>query len=212
MSGLDVALHAEISSRTENHMTDLSSDLGTPTARRPLSDDLDVRLAAVHAHWSRICDWLAAADDMSESELEAARDKIVREIVNALEHGESGYHVCRTLDRVGWSPDDDLVEIMSDVLRERLDALSKIEAAWVTANDIRPARAVGEAVTIAKRPGTLGSRVAGEVIEVDLVRGRYLVFSSALGHVRKNNRASGTLGRYVNFEDVLAPSTSEVDP
>jgi hypothetical protein len=190
-------------------MTDLST---TPTpVARPLLSDHNVRRAAVNAQWPHVRDWLVT-DGMTEDELEAEHDRIVREIVNALEYGGSGYHICRTLDRVGWSPDDDLVEIMGDVVLVAChDALRVLEEEWVAANDIRPTHAVGDIVSIAKHPGRFDrSRVDGEISEIDLARGRYLVFSSALGHVRKTdaarNHTSCSLGRYVNFEDVLPPA------
>lgn len=178
-----------------------------PTAStRPTLDDFAVRVAAVRARWARVRDWLLG-DDTPLSEIDHNGDRVVREIADALEYGETGYHVCRSLDRAGWSPDDGLVEIMGDVLHARHEVLCAIEEEWVAANDIRPAHAVGDVVSIVKHPGRFDrSRVDGEIIEVDQARGRYLVFSAALGHVRKEdakNCARGSLGRFVAFEDVL---------
>ena len=176
---------------------------------RPTLDDFAVRAAAVRARWARVRDWLLG-DDTPPSEIDDNGDRVVREIADALEYGETGYHVCRSLDRAGWSPDDGLVEIMGDVLHARHEVLRAIEEEWVAANDIRPAHAVGDIVSIAKHPGRFDrSRVDGEVIEIDHARGRYLVFSAALGHVRKadaKNCVSGSLGRFVAFEDVLPSS------
>lgn len=173
---------------------------------RPTLDDFAVRAAAVRARWARVRDWLLG-DDTPPSEIDDNGDRVVREIADALEYGETGYHVCRSLDRAGWSPDDGLVEIMGDVLHARHEVLCAIEEEWVAANDIRPAHAVGDVVSIVKHPGRFDrSRVDGEIIEVDQARGRYLVFSAALGHVRKEdakNCARGSLGRFVAFEDVL---------
>lgn len=186
-------------------MTDPNIDVPAACAR-PTLDDFAVRAAAVRARWARVRDWLLG-DDTPPSEIDDNGDRVVREIADALEYGETGYHVCRSLDRVGWSPDDGLVEIMGDVLCARHDVLRVIEEGWVAANDIRPAHAVGDVVSIAKHPGRFDhSRVDGEVIAIDHARGRYLVFSAALGHVRKEdakNCASGSLGRFVAFEDVL---------
>lgn len=195
-----------------------SPDAAVTRPRRPTLDDLAVRLAVPRVQWARVQDWLVA-DGMSISEIEDERERIIREIADALEHGESGYHVCRTLDRAGWSPDDGLVEIMGHVLHARHDVLRVIEEEWVAANDVRPTHIVGDVVQIAKHPGRFDrSSVQGEVVEVDLARGRYLVFSSALGHVRKadaKNCVSGSLGRYVVFEDILPPvpeTPAEVEP
>lgn len=178
-----------------------------PTAStRPTLDDFAVRVAAVRARWARVRDWLLG-DDTPPSEIDDNGDRVVREIADALEYGETGYHVCRSLDRAGWSPDDGLVEIMGDVLHARHEVLRVIEEEWVMMNNIRPAHAIGDVVSIAKHPGRFDrSRVDGEVIEVDQARGWYLVFSAALGHVRKadaRNCVSGSLGRFVAFEDVL---------
>lgn len=178
-----------------------------PTAStRPTLDDFAVRVAAVRARWARVRNWLLG-DGTPKSEVDDESDRVVREIADALEYGETGYHVCRSLDRAGWSPDDGLVEIMGDVLHARHEVLCAIEEEWVATNDIRPAHAVGDVVSIAKHPGRFDrSRVDGEVIEVDQARGRYLVFSAALGHVCKadaKNCVSGSLGRFVAFEDVL---------
>lgn len=176
------------------------------TSTRPTLDDFAVRAAAVYVRWARVNDWLVDGGTPA-AEVDDEKDRVVSEIVDALEHSETGYHVCRSLDRAGWSPDDGLVEIMGDVLRARHDVLRVIEEGWVAANDIRPAYAVGDVVSIAKHPGRFDhSRVDGEVIAIDHARGRYLVFSAALGHVRKEdakNCASGSLGRFVAFEDVL---------
>lgn len=189
-----------------------SSDAAVTRPRRPTLDDLAVRLAVPRVQWARVQDWLVD-DGMSISEIEDERERIIREIADALEHGESGYHVCRTLDRAGWSPDDGLVEIMGHVLHARHHVLRVIEEEWVAANDVRPTHVVGDVVQIAKHPGRFDrSSVQGEIIEVDTARGRYLVFSSALGHVRKadtTGHVRGTLGRYVAFEDVLPPSPPE---
>jgi len=187
-------------------VTDPNIDTIPTASTRPTLDDFAVRVAAVRARWARVRDWLLG-DDTPPSEIDDNGDRVVREIADALEYGETGYHVCRSLDRAGWSPDDGLVEIMGDVLHARHEVLRVIEEEWVMMNNIRPAHAIGDVVSIAKHPGRFDrSRVDGEVIEVDQARGRYLVFSAALGHVRKadaKNCASGSLGRFVAFEDVL---------
>lgn len=187
-------------------MTDPNIDTIPTASTRPTLDNFAVRAAAVYVRWMRIRDWIVG-DGMLPSEVDDEKNRVVREIADALEHSETGYHVCRALDRVGWSPDDGLVEIMGDVLYARHDVLRAIEEEWVAANDIRPTHVVGDVVSIAKHPGRFDrSRVDGEVIEIDQARGRYLVFSAALGHVRKadaKNCVSGSLGRFVAFEDVL---------
>lgn len=209
---LDIALDAETANRTEDPMTDPDTSPVSPASTvcvrptRPTLDDIAVRTAAVRALWTRVRDWLVDGGT-PESEVDDESDRVVREIADALEYGETGYHVCRSLDRAGWSPDDGLVEIMGDVLHARHDVLRVAEVEWVAANGIRPAHAVGDVVSIAKYPGRFDrSRVDGEVIEIDHARGQYLVFSAALGHVRKEdakNHARGSLGRLVAFEDVL---------
>lgn len=196
-------------------MTDPNIDTIPTASTRPTLDNFAVRAAAVYVRWMRIRDWLVD-DGTPASEVDDEKDRVVREIADALEYGETGYHVCRSLDRAGWSPDDGLVEIMGDVLRARHDALRVIEEEWVAANGIRPTHVVGDVVSIAKHPGRFDrSRVDGEVIEIDQARGRYLVFSAALGHVRKadaKNCVSGSLGRFVAFEDVLPSSAPAPAP
>lgn len=129
-------------------MTDPNIDTIPTASTRPTLDDFAVRVAAVRARWARVRDWLLG-DDTPPSEIDDNGDRVVREIADALEYGETGYHVCRSLDRAGWSPDDGLVEIMGDVLHARHDVLRAIEEEWVAANDIRPAHAIGDVVSIA---------------------------------------------------------------
>ena len=173
---------------------------------RPHLDDPAVLLAAVDQKWSVIVAWMVSNGDDDE-DVRRDADAIKQQFVDALKNSDSGYGVCRTLDRNGWSPDDDLVEIMGDVLQACHGRLRVAEEKWVTANAIRPALGVGDRVTIPKHSGSTFSspRIDGEIIDIDRAHGSYTIFCESLGHVRKGTRASGItrFGVIVAYEDTL---------
>lgn len=178
-----------------------------PHPPRPHLDDPDVLLAAVDQKWSVIVAWMVNNGDDAE-DVRRDADAIKQQFVDALENSDSGYGVCRTLDRDGWSPDDDLVEIMGDVLQACHGRLRVAEEKWVTANNIRSTLGVGDRVTVPKHSGSTFSspRVDGEIIDIDRAHGSYTVFCESLGHTRKGARASGGVhvyGLIITYEDTL---------
>lgn len=178
---------------------------------RPQINNPAVLLAAVDQKWDVIIAWMVSNGDDTE-DVRRDADAIKQQLVDALVNSDSGYDVCRTLDRHGWSPDDELVELMGDVLQACHGRLRVAEEAWVTTYSIRPALGVGDRVTVPKHPGSTlsGPRVDGEIIDIDRARGTYTVFCESLGHVRKGARASGgiaRLGAIVAYEDTLPTTT-----
>lgn len=183
-----------------------SSGSCPPRPPRPQLDDPAVLLAAVDQKWSVIVAWMVSNGDDAE-DVRRDADAIKQQFVDALENSDSGYGVCRTLDRNGWSPDDDLVKIMGDVLQACHDRLRVAEEKWVTANNIRPVLCVGDRVTVAKHPGRFDrTRVDGEIIDIDHACGSYTVFCESLGHTRKGARTGSGIhvhGLIVAYEDTL---------
>lgn len=180
---------------------------------RPQLDDPAVLLAAVDQKWSVIVAWMVSNGD-DDADVRRDADAIKQQFVDALKNSDSGYGVCRTLDRNGWSPDDDLVEIMGDVLQACHGRLRVAEEKWVTANNIRPALGVGDRVTVPKHSGsTFSPRVDGEIIDIDHAHGSYTVFCESLGHTRKGARASVSgihvHGLIVAYEDTLPATTTD---
>ena len=173
------------------------------TPRRPRLDDPAVLLAAVTASWPKISDWLVNEGE-SPDDVSADRERTAQGIVDAIENAESGFAACRTLDRNGWSPDDDLVAIMGDVLHARFAALEVVETAWAVTAELKPAHSVGDKIRFRQYPGRFDRTTCeGTVTEVCTARARYLVFCPELGHVPAGTMRSGSTGRYVNFEDVV---------
>lgn len=189
-------------------MTDINSDSATASdstiPHRPQLDELAVLSAAVSASWQKIADWLVNEGESPDNVL-ADRERTVLEIVDAIENAESGFAACRTLDRKGWSPDDELVAIMGDVLHARFAALETAETTWAAAAKIKPVYSVGDKVHFRLHPGRFDrSTREGTVSAVDTARARYLVYCPEIGHVLPGTMRSGSTGRYVNFEDVVS--------
>lgn len=180
---------------------------------RPQINDPDVLLAAVDQKWDVIIAWMVSNGDDTE-DVRRDADAIKQQLVDALVNSDSGYGVCRTLDRNGWSPDDELVELIGDVLQACHSQLRVAEEKWVTANIIRPTFGVGDRVTVPKHLGsTFSPRVDGEIIDIDHAHGSYTVFCESLGHTRKGARASvGGIhvhGLIVAYEDTLPATTTD---
>ncbi|WP_448188092.1 hypothetical protein [Azospirillum sp. sgz301742] len=95
-------------------------------------------------------------------------------------------------ERGGNAPDD--------LFYELLLAHDRLVAAWVAHHGITPALPHGAVIRVVSNDRDWNRvEVEGEIVGIDLVHGKYKVFSPALGHVRSG---PGPLSRAIPFEDV----------
>lgn len=157
---------------------------------RPKESDEAVRRAAAELAMPEIIDWLA--EDWREDQ----REGYVCDLMSVLTLWD-GYEAARALERKGWSPDAELVEILSDGCWTD-KVVEDAVCAWVEANKITPQFAVGD---IVKTPQGVGPITA---IRSDMAR--YTVQTDQF--LAKYPRYAGsTAGAAINFEDASA-----VDP
>lgn len=118
---------------------------------RPRANDPAIRRQAVETIMPEIIAWFA--EDWRERD----REEIMAQIAAVVtEH--DGYAACRVLERKGWDPNADLVEILDGL--STWQAEREAVAAWVAANLIQPTLAIGDRVTAPQ----IGE---GEIILID---------------------------------------------
>lgn len=131
-------------------------------------------------------------------------DDAMEEVRRAMQYASDGFQIADSLSSRGWHADEELVELMGWLARQRSDARRELEAKWVRENRVKPALAVGATVTVLSGAGPHNGCV-GEVTAIDEVYGRYTVLVPTLGHVRSG---IGTHGFVVNYEDAVAVETA----
>lgn len=123
-------------------------------------------------------------------------DSILANIIEALGFGGlDGYELARNLERRGWFPDAELVEILDNAISRQHQAHREEVEAWVRAHDLRIDLRHGAKVEITVR----GSVHIGEIVDLHPKTMQYTVFVGALGHVRSG---TGTHGLILGFEEV----------
>jgi hypothetical protein len=106
-----------------------------------------------------------------------------------------GYTRARELERKGYTPDTEFVEILDEVDTYLYEEVKAAEKEWMRLNDNVLILEVGDIVSAE----TVKKTVTGSIAEVHVDTGYYLVFCEAEGHVKQG---CGTHGVYVAFEKV----------
>lgn len=154
---------------------------------RPKLRDQEVLRAAAESAMPRIIEWLA------EDWREADREDYVDDLIAAVALWD-GYKAARVLERKGWEPDADLVEILDDGCWG-YRAHQEAQRAWVEANKIEPTYAAGDVV---KTPHGVGP-----IVGIHLDTAHYTVQTNH--YLAERPTQAGTAGGYVvAFEDVSA--------
>lgn len=91
--------------------------------------------------------------------------------------------------------DDDLVKIMAQVAKKRVEIYHRLVKSWVKDNLITAKKRVGDNVRFTHS----GKPEHGEITRIEDEIGQYVVFCEHMGHVRSG---LGAQGYYVNYEDI----------
>jgi hypothetical protein len=160
----------------------LAEFVGRP---RPRQSDPRVIEAAAKALAPAVVCWLGDDSDP---------DDIAADIAKAARYHSDGYELAKELERDGYDPDAELVDILGglDTYRPHQAMLKQ----WVQANAIAPQFAAGDRV-VCSRNG------AGTVVEVQAETAQYVV---RLDDPKSPNLGTGYIGTYCNFENVSAES------
>lgn len=127
---------------------------------------------------------------------EDERQRVTRDLREVLLSG-NGYERARELDRMGYFPNAELVELLDDADMDVLRAHDAAVEKWVREHGVTVPVAVGQKVRITVD----GKPVDGEVIRVDAKQAMVTVYCPSLGHVRSGESATGgTLGVCVPAE------------
>lgn len=166
---------------------------------RPTRHHKQVQKLAAERLLPNVLRWLRSACEQDITDKSKA--DVLRDLIENFD--DEGYRFAHNLDRAGWSPDADLVEILSGASTWHCE--KKCVQEWMKANGIAPKLAVGDKVVIpAKWAKDRGHETAGncigEITKVD-DDGRYIVLIEALGHVREG---LGTHGYVEPWEKVEA--------
>jgi hypothetical protein len=106
-----------------------------------------------------------------------------------------GYARARALEKKGYTPDTELVEILDEFDTYFYEEIKVAEKEWMRLNDNVLILEVGDAVSAE----TNKKFIAGAIIEVHADTGYYLICSEAEGHKKEG---LGVHGVYVAFEKV----------
>lgn len=77
---------------------------------------------------------------------------IIGDLVVAIRHETDGYEIAKSLERIGWEPDAELVEIVSEAFSKKKAVLDKACEEWVRAYNIKEIP-VGTKVKFILEPG-----------------------------------------------------------
>ena len=102
-----------------------------------------------------------------------------------------GYDLAKSLERDGYYPDADLVEILNDFWGAKSDARRAAVKAWVIAENVRPTIEVGTVVSVDGYGGG-----TGPVVQVNEEEAYYLVRIDT--HAGTN--PSGYIGTHISYE------------
>lgn len=114
---------------------------------RPTSRDEKVRLAAVNSILSEVIEWLAGE--------RYDRDNLVADLL-AVAGEHDGYRAACQLDRRGWSPDENLVDILAGLASAVMGAERDAVKVWAEVNGIKPHLSIGDVVITRRGPGPIG--------------------------------------------------------
>lgn len=153
---------------------------------RPTTADEYVRRRAAEIIFPNVWGWLGR-DNSGCSEADVMRD-----LMKIARLHDSGYEYAKSLEGCGWSPDDYLVDLLSDNWVEQ--AVDELTSQWVRCLNIQPQFKLGDSVTW-RRKGE-----PGEIVKIDTTLAQYGV---RFPGYRENSYT------IVNFEDCAAVAAAE---
>jgi hypothetical protein len=112
-----------------------------------------------------------------------------------LSHSWDAYALAKEMERAGYAPDENLVDILEGVAGLAFEAQRLLAAEWVRTLNIKPAFHLGQTVSFQRRQHTY----LGEITNINLREATYTIFVESEGHVREG---TGCHGWILNFEDV----------
>ncbi len=172
---------------------------------RPLWMDTRITAKVCEAMWPRLLDWITSSEGGSAfdaTDIEDMRESANKILtVNAQE--TNGYKLAKEFEADYWEPDAALVEVLSGVLSERMDARYALVKEWVKEYKILTSWVVGDKVLF-DHPDHCTGEVTGTVVRVYPEEARVVVNCPSLGH--KTSKRGLEEGLYVDAECLsLAP-------
>jgi hypothetical protein len=169
--------------------------------KRPVRSTEKIAREAAEAMYPKLHEWLEGQDGyVPEGSEEDEKESVVSRVAKAIQYEENGYQVAKDLERVGWDPDAELVDLLdTGVSRHKEAAYERAVEAWVMQEGLKPAKKVGDLVST-RSPTT---SITGTVVRVDEKRASYVINSPALGHKPPDLTKDFNSGRYMPFEDVV---------
>jgi hypothetical protein len=157
--------------------------------QRPKYHDEDVLKCAAELLTEEVVGW---------SNGQEPHEQVLADLIEALSFGKTdGYELANKLQRKGWTPDAQLVEILDTADYRRSQAHKEAVMAWVKAHDLKLQLQMGAVVSIEHD----GKMYQGEIVNLNHEVAQYTVFVKELGHVRSG---MGIHGLIFGFEDVVA--------
>lgn len=128
------------------HRSDAMPALFPNTVDRPTNRTPAVRELAIDSLLADVLDWLRSSGDKCDSEREIA--EVRQQLSEAATWHFDGYQIAKELDRRWhWEADSELVDVLDGWHGYVWSAERKAVAKWVETYDIKPAFAIGDAVT-----------------------------------------------------------------
>lgn len=158
---------------------------------RPNEHDDAVCQIAAEKIWPRVKQWLG--DDARDDEAE------IKALARAVRGEGDGYKIARGLERDGWDPNAELVDILDNAGAAKYRACDELTKKWVAENEIKPAFAVGAQVKFKENRFSKTSQT-GEVTKIEEDRAMYWIFCAELGHVREGCGTHATILPYEHVE------------
>jgi hypothetical protein len=176
-----------------NHLVQVQME-GMPKAKRPTRYHVDVEKYVKDALLPTVISWMGKGiiDLNSEKALEIWED-----LKEAIAYEDDGYRIARNLE--AWNPDEELVDILSEVSFLKRGAHDAVVMQWVIDNDIQPDRKIGDQVSYTEE----GKVRSGNIVKIYERTAKYVVSFPELGHVPSEQQ--GTQGLVLDYEEVHDP-------
>lgn len=166
-----------------------------PLIPRPQRSDPAVIAEAAKKLAPKVLAWQCQDLDAFADDL----PKIEADLAKAIVYQEDGYAIARNLDSyAGYSPDEQLVEILSEAYSAKYAAHEKALAEWLPNAGLQAPKLESRVTSVKVPTGGVGIVIANRDT------GTSTVMFAELGHTRTGN---GTHGRILNWED-LEPSAA----
>lgn len=111
-----------------------------------------------------------------------------------LSHSWDAYALAKEMERAGYAPDENLVDILEGISGLAFEAQRLLAAEWVRTSNLKPAFHLGQTVRFQRHQRFY----LGEITNINLKEASYTIFVESEGHVREG---MGCHGWILNFED-----------